>query len=134
MLVLVTNTATTSNGKLTFLRVAALLAAIGSILSPLLATGPLSGSGPLNAMHGMVGNLNFVLALAAGIAGVLWGRASGNKGLMYHALSLPILAIIQIALAYVPGMTMVHMVLGFAYLLAAVALFTLALRKPAASV
>ena len=50
----VTNTATTSNGKLTFLRVAALLAAIGSIISPLLATGPLSGTGPLNALHGMV--------------------------------------------------------------------------------
>ena len=127
-----TTTATTSNGKLTFLRVAALLAAIGSIISPLLATGPLSGTGPLNAMHGMVGNLNFVLALVAGIAGILWGRASGNKGLMYHALSLPVLAVIQIALGEM-HLTMVHIVLGFADLLAAVALFTLALRKPGAA-
>ena len=127
----VTNTATTSNGKLTFLRVAALLAAIGSLISPLLATGPLSGSGPLHAMHGMVGNLNFVLALAASIGGILWGRASGNKGLMFHALSLPLLAVIQIALGQM-HLTMVHIVLGFAYLLAAVALFTLALRKPRA--
>ena len=127
----VTNTATTSNGKLNFLRVAALLAAIGSVISPLLATGPLSGSGPLHAMHGMVGNLNFVLALVAGIAGILWGRASGNKGLMFHALSLPVLAVIQIALGEM-HLTMVHIVLGFAYLLAAVALFTLALRKPRA--
>lgn len=127
-----TTTATTSNGKLTFLRVAALLAEIGSIISPLLATGPLSGTGPLNAMHGMVGNLNFVLALVAGIAGILWGRASGNKGLMYHALSLPVLAVIQIALGEM-HLTMVHIVLGFAYLLAAVALFTLALRKPGAA-
>lgn len=127
----VTNTATTSNGKLNFLRVAALLAAIGSLISPLLATGPLSGSGPLHAMHGMVGNLNFVLALVASIAGILWGRASGNKGLMFHALSLPLLAVIQIALGQM-HLTMVHIVLGFAYLLAAVALFTLALRKPRA--
>ena len=127
-----TTTATTSNGKLTFLRVAALLAAIGSIISPLLATGPLTSSGPLHAMHGMVGNLNFVLALVAGIAGILWGRASGNKGLMYHALSLPVLAVIQIALGEM-HLTMVHIVLGFAYLLAAVALFTLALRKPGAA-
>ena len=127
----VTNTATTSNGKLNFLRVAALLAAIGSLISPLLATGPLSGSGPLHAMHGMVGNLNFVLALAASIGGILWGRASGNKGLMFHALSLPLLAVIQIALGQM-HLTMVHIVLGFAYLLAAVALFTLALRKPRA--
>lgn len=126
-----TNTATTSNGKLNFLRVAALLAAIGSLISPLLATGPLSGSGPLHAMHGMVGNLNFVLALVASIAGILWGRASGNKGLMFHALSLPLLAVIQIALGQM-HLTMVHIVLGFAYLLAAVALFTLALRKPRA--
>ena len=131
MIGLVTNTATTSNGKLTFLRVAALLAAIGSLISPLLATGPLSGSGPLHAMHGMVGNLNFVLALVASIAGILWGRASGNKGLMFHALSLPLLAVIQIALGQM-HLTMVHIVLGFAYLLAAVALFTLALRKPRA--
>ena len=127
----VTNTATTSNGKLNFLRVAALLAAIGSIISPLLATGPLTSSGPLHAMHGMVGNLNFVLALVASIAGILWGRASGNKGLMFHALSLPLLAVIQIALGQM-HLTMVHIVLGFAYLLAAVALFTLALRKPRA--
>ncbi len=127
----VTNTATTSNGKLNFLRVAALLAAIGSLISPLLATGPLSGSGPLHAMHGMVGNLNFVLALVASIAGIVWGRASGNKGLMFHALSLPLLAVIQIALGQM-HLTMVHIVLGFAYLLAAVALFTLALRKPRA--
>lgn len=127
----VTNTATTSNGKLNFLRVAALLAAIGSLISPLLATGPLSGSGPLHAMHGMVGNLNFVLALVASIAGILWGRASGNKGLMFHAMSLPLLAVIQIALGQM-HLTMVHIVLGFAYLLAAVALFTLALRKPRA--
>ncbi|TBT83532.1 hypothetical protein ET989_11285 [Propioniciclava sinopodophylli] len=126
-----TNTATTSNGKLNFLRVAALLAAIGSLISPLLATGPLSGSGPLHAMHGMVGNLNFVLALVASIGGILWGRASGNKGLMFHALSLPLLAVIQIALGQM-HLTMVHIVLGFAYLLAAVALFTLALRKPRA--
>ena len=115
----VTNTATTSNGKLTFLRVAALLAAIGSIISPLLATGPLSGTGPLNALHGMVGNLNFVFAILAGVGGVLWGRASGNKGLMFHALSLPVLAVIQIALGEM-HLTMVHIVLGFAYLLAAV--------------
>ena len=127
----VTNTTTTSNGKLNFLRVAALLAAIGSLISPLLATGPLSGSGPLHAMHGMVGNLNFVLALVASIAGIVWGRASGNKGLMFHALSLPLLAVIQIALGQM-HLTMVHIVLGFAYLLAAVALFTLALRKPRA--
>ncbi len=131
MIGLVTNTATTSNGKLNFLRVAALLAAIGSLISPLLATGPLSGSGPLHAMHGMVGNLNFVLALVASIAGIVWGRASGNKGLMFHALSLPLLAVIQIALGQM-HLTMVHIVLGFAYLLAAVALFTLALRKPRA--
>ncbi len=127
----VTNTATTSNGKLNFLRVAALLAAIGSLIAPLLATGPLSGSGPLHAMHGMVGNLNFVLALVASIAGIVWGRASGNKGLMFHALSLPLLAVIQIALGQM-HLAMVHIVLGFAYLLAAVALFTLALRKPRA--
>lgn len=128
-MVLVTNTATTSSGKLTFLRVAALLAALGSILSPFLATGPLTSSGPLHAMHGMVGNLNFVVAIVAAVAGVLWGRASGNKGLMFHALSLPVLAVIQIALGEM-HLTMVHIVLGFAYLLAAVALFTLALRRP----
>ena len=130
MLVVVTNSATTSNGKLTFLRIAALLAGLGSIISPLLATGPLTSSGPLHAMHGMVGNLNFVLALVAGIAGFVWFKASGNKGLMFHAFSLPVLAVIQIALGEM-HLTMVHIVLGFAYLLAAVALFTLALRNPA---
>lgn len=124
----VTTTATTSNGKLTFLRVAAVLASIGAILSPILALGPLTNSGPLHAMHGMLGNLNFVLAIVAGIAGILWGRSSGNKGLMYHALSLPVLAVIQIALGEM-HLTMIHIILGFAYLLAAVSLFTLTLRR-----
>ncbi|MDO5534005.1 MAG: hypothetical protein Q4F65_05075 [Propionibacteriaceae bacterium] len=127
-----TTTDTNSSGKLTFLRVAAILASLGAIASPLLALGPLTSSGPLHAMHGMIGNLNFVLALVAGIAGILWGRASGNKGLMFHALSLPVLAVIQIALGEM-HLTMVHIVLGFVYLIAAVSLFTLALRKPAAA-
>ena len=127
-----TTSAPTSTGSLTFLRVAALLAALGSIVSPLLALGPLTGSGPLNALHGMVGNTNLLLAILAGVAGVLWGRASGNKGLMMHALSLPVLALIQILLGEL-HVTMVHIVLGFAYLLAAVALVTLALRKPGRS-
>lgn len=122
-------TSTNASGKLTFLRVAAVLAALGSILSPLLALGPLTASGPLHALHGMVGNINFVLALLAAVAGILWARASGNKGVMWHALSLPVLAVVQIALGEM-HLTMVHIVLGFAYLLAAVALATLSFRGP----
>lgn len=124
-----TSTPTPAPGILTFLRVAAVLAALGAIASPLLALGPLTASGPLHALHGMLGNINVVLALAAGVAGVLWKRASGNAGLMGHALSLPILAVVQVALGEM-GLAMVHIGLGFAYLLAAVSLATLALRRP----
>lgn len=124
-----TTTAASTSTRLTFLRVAALLAALGAIASPLLALGPLSGTGPLAPGHDLVGNLNAVLALAAGVAGVLWARVSGNRGLMFHALSLPVLAVVQIALGELQQ-ALVHTVLGFAYLVAAVALFTLALRRP----
>ena len=121
--------AASSSSTLTFLRVAAILAAVGALASPLLALGPLTASGPLHALHGMVGNINLVLALAAGIAGFLWKRASGNVGLMGHALSLPVLALAQIALGEMQ-VAMVHIALGFAYLVVAVSLATLALRRP----
>lgn len=132
MLVTVTNSSSTSSGKLTFLRAAAGAAALGSIVSPLLALGPLTASGPLHGMHGMVGNINALLALLAAVAGFLWFKASGNKGLMYHGISLPVLAVIQIALGEM-HIELLHIILGFAYLLSAVALFTLSLRRPTGS-
>lgn len=112
------------------LRTAAILAALASVLQPLLAIGPLTASGPLNALHGPLGNTSFVLALAAAFMAFRWARQSGNKGLLYHGLSLPVLAVIQIAIAEMHLSTMLHIVLGFAYLLAAVSLATLTLRKP----
>lgn len=124
-----TPSSTAAFGPLTFLRVAAVLAALGAIASPLLALGPLTASGPLDAFHGLVGNLNVVLAVAAGVSGVLWKRTTGNAGLMGHALSLPILAVVQVALGEMQ-LAMAHIGLGFAYLLAAVSLATLALRRP----
>lgn len=117
-----------SNGPLTFLKVAAVLTALMSIVSPLLALGPLTATGELHAMHGMVGNINAALALVSLVAAFLWGRASGRKGLIGHAAAVLVLAVVQIALGET-GQTMVHMVLGFVYLIAAVGLGTMALRQ-----
>lgn len=117
-----------SSGTLTFLKVSAVLTALLSIVSPLLALGPLTLTGELHAMHGMVGNINALLALVSLVAAFLWGRASGRKGLIGHAAAVLVLAVVQIALGEM-GQTMVHMVLGFLYLIAAVGLGTMALRQ-----
>lgn len=117
-----------SSGTLTFLKVSAVLTALLSIVSPLLALGPLTSTGELHAMHGMVGNINALLALVSLVAAFLWGRASGRKGLIGHAAAVLVLAVVQIALGEM-GQTMVHMVLGFLYLIAAVGLGTMALRQ-----
>ena len=103
-----TPSSTAASGPLTFLRVAAVLAALGAIASPLLALGPLTASGPLDAFHGLVGNLNVVLAVAAGVSGVLWKRTTGNAGLMGHALSLPLEGQLDLPHPYGVGVLLPH--------------------------
>lgn len=125
-----TTASSASDSTLTTLRIAAVLTAVLSIVQPLLAVGPLTNSGALNPLHSTVAYLATLASVIAAVAAWLWGKRSGNKGLVGHAISVPVLAIVQIGLGEM-HLDVVHMALGFAFLLAAVSLATLAFRKPA---
>lgn len=112
----------------TLLLASAAVAAVLSVVQPLLALGPLTASGPLNGLHAPNAYALLLVSVVAAVAAHRWSRQSGDKGLFFHALSLPVLAVVQIGLGEME-LAMVHIALGFAFLLAAVSLFTLALRK-----
>ena len=110
---------------LTVLRISAVLTALLSIWQAVVGLGWVDGGG----MHGTAGNVTFVVALVAAIAAFLWKRASGNNGLFMHAAGMAVLALAQVALGEM-GLRKVHMAVGVLFLLGAVALATLSIRKP----
>jgi len=112
----------------TLLLASAAVAAVLSVAQPLLALGPLTASGPLNGLHAPNAYVLSVVSVVAAVAAHRWSKQSGDRGLFFHALSLPVLAVVQIGLGELE-LAMVHIALGFAFTLAAVSLFTLALRK-----
>ncbi|GAA1179562.1 hypothetical protein GCM10009584_21850 [Ornithinimicrobium humiphilum] len=86
-------------------------------------------SGTWVPSHGMIGNLTFVVALVAAVVAFLWMRRSGNKSLFMHAAGMAVVALAQVAMGEM-GLRAPHIAVGVAYLLGAVALATLAIRKP----
>lgn len=64
------------------------------------------------AAHGGVGYVTLVAAIVAAYFGWQLSQTDGNKGLFYHAVSMPILMIVQIGLGSM-GVKWVHVVLGF---------------------
>lgn len=114
-----------ASAALTVLKVSAILTALLAIWQTVVGFGWVDGGG----MHGMVGNVTFVVALVAAVAAFLWKRASGNTGLFMHAAGMAVLALAQIALGEM-SLREVHMATGVLFLVGAVALATLSFRKP----
>ena len=84
----------------------------------------------LKDVHGILGYINFIAAIAAAWFAFQASREDArSKGLFMHATSLPVLCLIQIGIIEASGGTgalkWVHVVLGLAYLLATAALWTL---------
>ncbi|WP_052462287.1 hypothetical protein [Nigerium massiliense] len=119
-----------ANGVLITLRVFALITAIASIVQAVL--GLYLRTAPSFHWHSIVAMIALVTSVVAAVAAFLWSRRSGNKGLFMHAVSVPVIGLIQFALGEM-SVTMVHILLGFVFLLDAVALVTLAFRKPGVS-
>lgn len=103
--------------------ITAVAAAIQAILGLYLRTSPAFHA------HTAVAGIALVASVVAAVAAGRWARASGNRGLAGHAVSLPLLAVAQWALGEL-GVTMIHIVVGLLFLLDAVALVTLVYRKP----
>lgn len=85
--------------------------------------------GDTRALHSVLGMITVVVSLIAGIAAYVWRRASNNAGLFHHAVAVFVLAVVQVGLGEM-GIQGIHIGLGVAFLVAAVALATLAVRKP----
>lgn len=81
----------------------------------------------LISAHGGVGYLSTVAAAITAFYAFKWSKETGAKGVFYHALSLPILCLIQIAIIEM-HQKWLHVGLGVAYLVAVVGLFFMVRR------
>lgn len=117
----------TNSPSLLVLRVLAVLTALASLVQAVL--GGLILSGGSRGAHSAIGMTTFGLAAVAAIAAIVWARPSGNKGLMFHAIGVAALGVVQIGLGEA-GLTAIHITVGVLFLVAAVALATLSIRKP----
>ncbi len=128
-------TTSTNSPSLLILRITACLLAALSIVQAVLGFVLLGGGAP--QLHKIIGMASFAISVIASIAAVLWARPSGNKGLMFHAIGVMILAVAQVGIGEAGlaagGLQTVHASLGVLYLVAAVALATLSIRKPLGS-
>lgn len=91
------------------------------------------GVGGLGTMHSIIGYSTLLVAILAAVAAWRFSKATAQKGVFYHALSLPILMLLQIALGEM-HQKHIHMALGIAILIAAVGLVMMTRKKIPASI
>lgn len=84
--------------------------------------------GAIQTTHGWFGYLATIVAILVAVIAWRYAQHTGEKGTFYHALSLPVLCIIQIGLAE-GGAKWVHMILGVVYLTAVGALFAMSDKR-----
>ena len=128
---------TTSQSRLkTFAAIAAALAVLQALLAITILT---THNEVLSRVHEGFGFLYAAAAVLCCFPAKVWGDLSRNKGLQFHAYGMAALGVIQVVLGMVGapedgqpfGVAIyLHMVLGVAILLGAVALYLVAARKP----
>lgn len=119
----------TGGGTLTAFKVLAVLVGLAALVQAGLGFAVMAGT-DIKGIHQAIGMGTIVLALVAAIVAGLWARSgwATRKGIAFHAIAVVVLAVIQVGLGEA-GVTTIHMTVGIVYLIAAVALATLALRK-----
>lgn len=124
---------TKKNGSLNTLQIAAGVASLAAVAQTILGFILSAGNFGVATLHSSFGGIALVAVIVAAVASVLWKKASGNTGLMAHGVGMAVLGVVQFGIGEVGGgLVMVHIVLGLAFLAGAVALATLAVRKPGA--
>lgn len=108
-------------------RTAGLIVALLALVQAALGGTVLGGSGGIRDVHGYVGYATFVVSLVAAFLAWQLSRKTGSKGTFFHALSLPVLALLQIGLAEM-DVKWVHVGVGVLFLLAAFGLYAMADR------
>lgn len=106
--------------------------ALDVLLGVMLVLGLLisAGNNGLRDMHSIVGYMALLVGLICAFVALRVAMPLKRMGVFFHALSLPILMAVQIALGEI-GQTHIHMALGVAIVLAAVGLTMLAKKLAA---
>lgn len=87
------------------------------------------GQPTLLGSHQVTGYVFMVTTLIAALSSLSYGRQARKKGLVMHGFSVFGLAVVQFAIGELHWRTP-HIILGILVCIAAVALFTLSLRRP----
>jgi hypothetical protein len=119
----------TPDPVLGWLRITTAVTAVLSIVQLLLGVGLLGSLSGVFPVHRTLGYIAFLAAVAAAVFAVLWSRRSGNKGLMFHTISVAVLGLIQVGIGEM-GVVWLHVVVGLLFLVDAVAASPLSFRKP----
>jgi hypothetical protein len=119
----------TSSRSLIVLRLSSALAALFTVIQAILIIIRVATGATLIGVHGMVGYLSLLSTITATIAAYVWFRKGGSKGLVMHAGGVAVLMLVQIGLGQAK-VAPVHVALGILIVLGAIALATLAYRKP----
>lgn len=117
---------------MTLLRITALLTAVGALAQFLLGGFMFTAdySAGLWTVHGYIGLATIVAGVVASVAAFINKKNGGNPGLAFHVLGTTVLIVVQYALGEIGGFVVIHMVIGIAILISAIAMATLAFRKP----
>ena len=109
------------------LRSIAMVLALLALVQAALGGTVLSGGGGIRNVHGYVGYATAIVSLIAVFFAWKSSQQTGNKGILFHAISLPVLAVLQIGLAEM-DLKWVHVVVGVLFLVAAFGLYAMADR------
>lgn len=94
------------------LKIGSTIAAIGVFLQMGMGVFVLmQGEGMLQTIHGYVGYATLLAAIVAAVGAVMWKRTGGSTGTMAHAISMPVLMIVQVGLAEM-NVPIIHAVFG----------------------
>lgn len=80
------------------------------------------------SIHAILAQVAWVVSLVAAVAAFFWSKGRESKGILWHALSVFVLAVLQ----YFLGESRIlafHIVVGILFLIAAVGLATLARKR-----
>lgn len=122
-----------SSRSLIVLRLSSALAAVSTLIQAVLVILTATKVAKLIEVHGMVGYLSLIATITATIAAFIWFRKGGSKNLVMHAGGIVGLMLVQIMLGELK-VVWVHVGLGILIVLGAIALATLAYRKPGGAV
>jgi hypothetical protein len=118
-----------SSRSLMVLRLSSAAAAALTLVQVVLVLLTVAKMGSLIEVHGIVGYLSLLATVIATVAAYVWFRKGGSRGLLMHAGGIVVLMVAQIGLGEMKAVWF-HVGLGVLIVVGAIALATLAYRKP----